>query len=126
MPSIRRPLSGDVLLFDMDEERRRTADPAILERSGRNARTLLKDGPLRLTLVTLAPGGELAEHKAEGPIAVQPIEGRIRFVVEGVTHELEPGEMLTAGAGIRHSVASREGATFLLTVALTTGGTDRA
>ena len=122
MPSIRRPLAGDVLLFDLEQERRRTSDQAILQRSGRNARTLVKDGPLRLTLVTLAPGGELAEHQAEGPIAIQPIEGSIRFTAEGVTHELELGEMLTAGPGIRHTVSSRDGATFLLTVALPTGG----
>jgi quercetin dioxygenase-like cupin family protein len=122
MPSIRRPLSGDVLVFDLREERRRASDAAVLARSGRNARTLLKDGPLRVTLVVLAPGGELAEHQAEGPITVQPVEGRIRFTVDGVTHELEPGEMLSAGARVRHAVASGEGATFLLTVALPSGG----
>jgi quercetin dioxygenase-like cupin family protein len=122
MPSIRRPLAGDVLLFDLDEERRHSADPAILQRSGRNARTLVKDGPLRVTVVTLAPGGELADHHADGPIVVQPIQGRIRFTVEGVGHDLEGGELLTAGAGVRHSVSSRDGATFLLTVVLPSGG----
>jgi quercetin dioxygenase-like cupin family protein len=123
MPSIRRPLSGDVLLFDLREEQRHASDRAILARSGRNARTLVKDGPLRVTLVVLAPGGELAEHQADGPITVQPVAGRIRFTADGVTHELEPGEMLSAGAGVRHAVASTDGATFLLTVALPAGGT---
>lgn len=122
MPSIRRPLAGDVLLFDLGEEERHARDHTILARNGRNARTLVKDGPLRVTVVALGPGGELKEHKADGPITVQPITGRIRFTVDGVTHVLEPGEMLAAGAGVRHSVASTEGATFLLTVALPVGG----
>ena len=123
MPSIQRPLSGDVLVFDLASERQQSADRDILERSGRNARTLIKDGALRVTLVVLAPGGELAEHHAEGPITIQPIDGRIRFMVQGATHEIGPGEMLSAGAGIRHTVSSEDGAAFLLTVALSSGGT---
>jgi quercetin dioxygenase-like cupin family protein len=118
MPSIKRPLSGDVLVFDLAKERQQSADPDILARSGRNARTLLKDGALRVTLVVLAARGELAEHHAEGPITVQPIDGRIRFTVQDTVHEIGPGEVLSAGAGVRHTVSSEEGAAFLLTVAL--------
>lgn len=47
MSSIDRPLSGDVLRFDLAAERGRVKDPTPLERHGRNARTLLKEGPLR-------------------------------------------------------------------------------
>jgi quercetin dioxygenase-like cupin family protein len=123
MPSIQRPLSGDVLVFDLGDERRLSADPTILGRSGRNARTLVKDGPLRVTLVVLAAGGEIAEHHADGPILVQPIDGRIRFTVQGQTHDLRPGQALVAGVGIPHSVAAPEGGAFLLTVAQGPGGT---
>ena len=117
MPSIQRPLSGDVLVFDLDEERQRAADPALLERSGRNARTLLKDGPLRVTLVVLGAGGEIAEHRSEGPITVQPVRGRIRFTAGGRDHDIGPGQVLSAGPGVPHRVASDEGGAFLLTVA---------
>ena len=117
MPSIQRPLSGDVLVFRLDQERARTADPDTLEKHGRSARTLLKDGPLRVTLVVLGPGGQLAEHSADGPITVQPLEGAIRFTAGGDTTEVRPGDLLTAGAGVPHSVTSEAGAAFLLTVA---------
>lgn len=116
MPSIQRPLSGDILVFDIDEERERAADPELIDRSGRNARTLVKDGPLRVTLVVLGPGGELAEHDAPGPITVQVVEGRIRFGTGEEEHDLGPGQLLAAGPGVRHRVASDEGAAFLLTV----------
>jgi quercetin dioxygenase-like cupin family protein len=116
MPSIHRPLSGDILVFDIDEERERAADAALIDRSGRSARTLLKIGPLRVTLVVLGPGGELAEHEAAGPITVQVVEGRIRFTAADETHDVGPGQLLAAGPGIRHSVVSGEGASFLLTV----------
>lgn len=117
MSSIQRPLSGDVLVFSLAEERERAGDATILERSGRNARTLLKEGPLRATVVVLDAGGVLAEHQAEGPIMVQPLEGRIRFTTSECEHEIGPGELLSAGGGVRHSVSSEGGATFLLTVA---------
>jgi quercetin dioxygenase-like cupin family protein len=113
---MKRPLSGDVLVFDIDEERERAADPAPLERSGRNARTLLKMGPLRVTLVVLGAGGELAEHEAAGPITVQVVDGQIRFSAGDEEYELAPGQLLAAGPGVRHHVASDDGASFLLTV----------
>jgi quercetin dioxygenase-like cupin family protein len=108
---------ADVLVFDLREERERSEGPATRERSGRPARALLKSGPLRVMLVVLAPGGEIAEHQAEGPITVQPLKGRVHFTARGRVHDVGPGELLSAGAGIRHSVASAEGTTFLLTVA---------
>lgn len=116
MPSIQRPLSGDILVFDIDEERERAADSELIDRSGRNARTLLKNGPLRVTLVVLGPGGELPEHQAAGPITVQVVEGRIRFRAGDDEHDLGPGQLLAAGPGVRHRVASERGAAFLLTV----------
>lgn len=117
MPSIDRPLTGDALVFDLAEERERAADPALLERSGRNARTLLKSGPLRVTLVVVAPGGAIPEHRADGPITVQPLDGEIRFSLDGADHDLRPGQVLAAGPGIPHSVTSDKGGSFLLTVA---------
>ncbi len=122
MPSIQRPLSGDVLVFHLAEERARTADPAAAARKGPAARTLLKDGALRVTLVVLAAGGTIPEHRAEGPITVQPIAGRIRFVVGDTEHDIGPGDLLSAAAGVRHAVATEHGASFLLTVALADGG----
>lgn len=118
MPAIQRPLSGDVMVFQLNEERERAWDPATLQKHGRSARTLLKDGPLRVTLVVLGPGGELAEHSAAGPITVQPLDGAIRFAVDGQTYDIAAGEMLTAAAGLPHTVSSVDGAAFLLTVAL--------
>jgi quercetin dioxygenase-like cupin family protein len=126
MPSIQRPLSGDVLLLDLEEERERTTDAGILERSGRSGRTLVKDGPLRVTLVVLAAGGSLAEHEADGPITVQPLDGRVRFDTADGSWDLGPGDLLAARAGVRHSVASEGGASFLLTVALAGGREGRA
>ena len=118
MPSIDRPLAGDVLFFDLEKEQAKLAGSAEAGRGTPSGRTLLKDGPLRVTLIVLAPGGRIAEHHAEGPITVQPIRGSLHFTVQGTPHELKPGDLLSAGAGVRHSVSAPDGASFLLTVAL--------
>jgi quercetin dioxygenase-like cupin family protein len=127
MPSIDRALKGAVLVLDLDAETRHADDAAILGRSGRNARTLIKDGPLRVTLVVLAPGGRIPEHEADGPITIQPLRGTVRFLVGDAVHEAGPGQLLSAGPHVRHSVETPTGAEFLLTVALVAGaaaGTD--
>lgn len=115
MSSLERSLKGDVLVLDLDAARQELS-PNV-GTSGRNARTLLKSGSLRMTLIVLGPGGGMPEHHAEGPLTVQPLDGRIEFTVGGTTHQLKPGQLLATGPGVPHSVRSDEGATFLLTVA---------
>lgn len=116
MSSIDRPLSGDVLRFRLDEERRRINDPPQLDRHGRSARTLLKEGPLRLTLVMLRAGGHIAAHKAGGPISVHVLNGDIRFRAAGQDRRLAVGDVLVLNAGVEHEVDSDAGGTFLLTI----------
>ncbi|MGI9190038.1 MAG: cupin domain-containing protein [Longimicrobiaceae bacterium] len=116
MTALERPLQGDVLRFRLGKEHLMNHDQEILERSGRSARTLVKNGPLRVTLITLAPGGDIAEHRAEGPITVHILHGTIEFRVGGETHALSQAELLALGGGVPHSVRSDTGGAFLLTV----------
>ncbi len=58
MSSLRRTLDGDVRIHHLTQDQR-LIDPSLLARHGRSARTLVKEGPLRLTIVAIAPGGTL-------------------------------------------------------------------
>jgi quercetin dioxygenase-like cupin family protein len=116
MSSIDRPLSGDVLRFHLEEERTRVNDPLLLERHGRTARTLLKEGPLRVTLIMVRAGGKIATHRADGPITVHVLEGDIQFRVAGREHRLAAGDLLAVNAGLDHEADSDGGGTFLLTI----------
>lgn len=111
MSSIERPLAGAVLVVELRDA------PECAPPEERTARTLIRNGPLRATLVTIAPGGEIPEHHADGPITVQPLRGRLQFTAAGAVHDVGPGQLLSLSAGVRHAVASVSGATFLLTVA---------
>src|SRR5690606_20066717 len=84
--------------------------------SGRTGRTLVKDGPLRVTLVGLGAGGAMVPHKADGPITVQVLEGAVTFEADGGVWKLEAGSIIALRAGITHSLSSESGGIFLLTV----------
>lgn len=117
MPSLNRPLAGQPLLFHLRETRADLMDAGSLVKSGRAAQTLVKEGPLRVTIVALAPGGELLAHRAEGPITVQVIAGSIVFRAEGEEWRMLQGDVLALPPGVEHSVESESGGEFLVTVA---------
>lgn len=117
MPTINRPLAGGSLRFRLEDELQQISATGLPARQGRSARTLIKDGPLRVTLIVLGAGESIPEHQAEGPITVAPISGEIAFqTADGIEH-LRPGDLLALGGGIRHSVESASGGAFLLTIA---------
>ncbi|HKP29230.1 MAG TPA: cupin domain-containing protein [Gemmatimonadales bacterium] len=112
---MQRALSGAVLSFSLHDEMRIVRDELASERD-RIARTLLKDGALRVTLVALKPGAHLGAHRADGPILVQVLEGSVEFHVAGSSVPLPEGSLLSLEAGLEHSVSSAAGGIFLLTV----------
>ena len=118
MASIDRALSGQPLQFHLRSEQARITGSERQEAHGRSGRTLIRDGPLRVNLVSLGPGEAMAEHHAPGPITVQVLEGKIRFTAGGTHHDVHVGELLALGAGTPHAVMSEEGGVFLLTLAL--------
>lgn len=115
MSPVQRPIGGPALSLDLEHEMRIVREQ--LGTTSRTARTLVKNGPMRATLMGLAAGGELASHSAAGPITVQVLEGAIEFEAEGRTWPLPAGSLLALDAGVVHGVRSRDGGLFLLTVA---------
>ena len=118
MSPIQHPVNGPAVLFDLGEEL--DIVHTQLVKSSRAARTLVKNGSLRSTLIGLAAGGELATHSADGPITVIVLEGALDFGIEDKTWSLRRGSLLAVDAGVEHSARSTGGAIFLLTVSLST------
>jgi quercetin dioxygenase-like cupin family protein len=108
-------MEGDVLLHHLTQDERMLA-PDLLARTGRTARTLVKEGPLRLTMLALAPGGDLPEHSTDGPISIHMLEGGAVFSAMGNEYTVATNDMLVLAPGVRHSARSANGCTFLLTV----------
>jgi quercetin dioxygenase-like cupin family protein len=115
MSSLNRETSGPVLFHRLSRDEL-TLDANLMKEHGRTARTLVKEGPLRLTLMGLAAGGVLPEHSAAGPVCIHVLRGDVVFTALGVEHALSAGDVLVFAAGVRHAARSESGCVFLLTV----------
>lgn len=115
MSSIQRNIDGNMPVHHLSEDYR-MIDQALLAQHGRSARTLVKEGPLRLTLMALAANGNLPIHSAEGPVSIHVIEGSVVFAAEGQEYALKAGDILVFAAGVKHAAMSDTGTVFLLTV----------
>ncbi|HUG16310.1 MAG TPA: cupin domain-containing protein [Thermomicrobiales bacterium] len=84
--------------------------------SGRRAETLIKNDRLRVVLITMRSGAELAEHSAPGPITIHALQGRFT-VRHGVSSDdLDAGHLIALDEGVRHAVHAVEDGAFLLTI----------
>ena len=115
MSSMAREITGDALVHHLPADAM-TIDLALVVRHGRSARTLVKQGPLRLTLMELAKGASLPTHSAEGPISIHVLRGRVLFTAAERSYPLAPGDVLVLAAGVEHAAQSESGALFLLSV----------
>ncbi|HSM03831.1 MAG TPA: hypothetical protein VK858_04390 [Longimicrobiales bacterium] len=115
MSSITRELAGPNLTFDLAEQITELRADEMYLRSGRSGRTLVKAGPLRLTLTCLASGVEVGTHQADLPMTLQPLEGRLRYRVGGERFEIGAGEVLFFGPGHAQDIFAIDDTALLLT-----------
>ncbi|MEO7361397.1 MAG: cupin domain-containing protein, partial [Gemmatimonadaceae bacterium] len=108
MSSMQRTVEGDVLLHHLTQDEQ-LIDPVLLARSGRTARTLVKEGPLRLTMMALAPGGDLPEHSTNGPVSIHVLQGHATFLALDNEYALGTGDILALGPNVKHSARSELG-----------------
>ena len=115
MSSLQRKIEGPALVQHLTSHEQ-LIDESILAKHGRSARTLSKEGPLRLTVIALAPNGFLPTHSAEGPVTIQVLEGAVTFTALDQEYPLATGDLLILAPGVQHSARSVGGVRFLLTV----------
>ncbi len=115
MSSLDRTISGEVLVRHLPRDEQ-TIDQTLVARHGRSARTLVKEGPLRLTIMALRPGGGLPAHNTDGPVSIHVLEGEVVFEALGQKYPLSVGDLLVLAPAVEHSASSTPGCVFLLTV----------
>jgi quercetin dioxygenase-like cupin family protein len=111
-----RTISGNIIVQHLERDAL-MIDPALLAKHGRSARTLVKEGPLRLTLMGLAAGGFLPPHSTDNPVSIQVLSGDVTFDALDQQYVLAPGDVLVFAASVEHAAQSVHGALILLTVA---------
>lgn len=116
MSSLTRPLAGEQLVFDLAGQIAELRQDESYVRSGRIGRTLVKAGPLRLTLTLLNDGVEVSTHHAETPMTLQVLEGGIRYNIDGEDFKLYQGQLLFFGPGHAREIQALGRTALLLTI----------
>jgi quercetin dioxygenase-like cupin family protein len=94
-------------------------DVAVWQGEKMGKATLWRSERLMLGVNAFEPGQSHAPHSHEGQDKVYVvIEGRGAFSLAGQEHELGPGDVLVAPAGVEHGVENRSGARLLVLATL--------
>ena len=114
-------MSGDLLRFGLNGEADGLLAQAGSSPQGRASKTLVREGPLRLTVVAMRRGVELDDHYAPGPSTVYVFRGSFRLTAGPGTVELGPGDIVSMDAEEMHTVEALEDGAMLLTVIVPPG-----
>lgn len=117
MSSLTRALAGEKLTFDLTGQIEEVKQDESYTRSGRAGRTLVKAGPMRLTLTVLAAGVEVGTHHAESPMTIHVLQGALRYRVGDDEFGLGRGQVLFFGPGHAQDIKALEDTALLLTIA---------
>ena len=108
-------LSGRLLQFSLRNEDARLRTQAADARAGRAAKTLVKEGEIRVTLVALRKGTVLQTHQVGGATTIQVHRGRVRLSLEDGSVNLGSGEVVAIAANVPHSAEALSDCGLLIT-----------
>lgn len=112
-----RHLADPIRQLDLVPEALRLRQDETLRREGHTARTLIKNGGLRIVLVEMREGSRLGWHRTTSRISIQVIAGAVSVLVPGTHHLVSAGQLLAIEGEIPHQVEALDHSTFLLTLA---------
>ena len=109
-------LASPVQVVDLAAAAGRLRDEAHAPVGGHRQIAVVRDEGLTVILFLFEANGQLKEHRAEGSVTIQVLQGTLVVGAEGERHELGQGRMLALAPGTMHSVQAPAAATMLLTV----------
>ncbi len=114
-------LSGELVSFNLRDEEERQLVKAKSAKAGRAAKTIVKEGQLRVTTVALRKGAVLQEHEVEGDCTIQVSYGQLVLKTDDRSLDLRAGAVIAVRQGVTHSAVATTDCMFLLTVAMADG-----
>ena len=107
-----RRLAGRILRFLIGAEDETLREFADTSKSGRAAKTLVKQGTLRVTLVALKRGIALPPHHVDGPVSIQVLRGCLELTTDKGAIPLPSGILVTLEAGLTPAATALRTARF--------------
>lgn len=111
-------LTGAALSFSLSSEDAALRERAAKAKSRRAAKTLVKEGLLRVTLIVLGKGAALSPHQVEGVVSIHALRGRARVSAQGSVVALPAGGLVVLDREVVHSVEALADCALLVTVAM--------
>ena len=113
-----RKLAGVALTFDLAKEDATLRAQAAAAKSGRAAKTLVKEGRLRVTLIALRKGTALGAHAVQGDVTIQVLRGALELRIDDRPLRAARGAAVALQAGVRHDARATRDAAILITAAM--------
>lgn len=111
-------LVGRVMVFDTATEEAKVREPSASSKQGRAAKTLVKEGRLRVTFVGLRKGTVLGAHGVGGELSIHVLRGAIEVRTSEGTVRIAKGGLAVLHAGVRHDARALRDTTVLLTTSM--------
>ena len=81
-------------------------------------KTLYKSAHLEVFRIVLLAGKSVREHKVNGELTLQCLEGCVEFSIEGVGEQMRPGDLKCLAGGVLHGLKAVEDCSVLVTLLL--------
>jgi quercetin dioxygenase-like cupin family protein len=111
-------LAGRVIVFDTATEEAKIRQQAAASKTGRAAKTLVKEGQLRVTLIGLRKGSALGAHQVEGELSIHVLRGALGIRGGGSDLRVPKGGIAVMHAGVRHDARALRDTVILLTTSM--------
>jgi quercetin dioxygenase-like cupin family protein len=111
-------LSGTMLEYDVAAEEAKLQQQAASSKAGRAAKTLVKEGRLRVTLVAVRQGIALGAHSVEGDVSLQVLRGAFEVKTDEGSVRAAKGALLVLQAGVEHDARALRDGSILITASM--------
>ncbi len=112
-------MTTDLARFDLASELDRMRASQHAATPHHVAKTLVRSPDLRVVLIALDAGADVAEHRADSAITLQVLDGRICLTSPGSELQLAAGTVATLDRGVRHALHAIERSSVLLSLGWT-------
>ena len=111
-------LSDDMLAFVLPSEVSSLGERAASAKSGRAAKTLVKEGAIRITIIALNKGVTMQAHQVDGAVSIQVLRGRATINAAGSDATMGAGGVAVLAPQQAHVATALTDCALLLTVAM--------
>lgn len=109
----------DLARFDLAAELEQMRAPHHTAAPHHVAKTLVRSPDLRVVLITMDAGADLASHHTDAAITLQILDGRVFLSCPASELELGAGTVTKLDPGARHALHAIERSSVLLSIAWT-------